>query len=83
MTVYRVLNPIIKSKEQKVRNIGWRGWRVSHQTRDGQTLDVHHSKEVLLSQAHAIDLECCLYLRTCKGVSTSNQQAAPLKKANW
>ncbi|BAY48801.1 transposase-like Mu [Scytonema sp. HK-05] len=48
MTVYRVLNPIIERKEQKqkVRNIGWRGSRVSHQTRDGQTLDVHHSNHV-------------------------------------
>ncbi|MEH1775380.1 Mu transposase C-terminal domain-containing protein [Nostoc sp.] len=48
MTVYRLLNPIIERKEQKqkVRNIGWRGSRVSHQTRDGQTLDVHHSNHV-------------------------------------
>ncbi|MEH1988072.1 MULTISPECIES: DDE-type integrase/transposase/recombinase [unclassified Nostoc] len=48
MTVYRVLNPIIERKEQKqkVRNIGWRGSRVSHQTRDSQTLDVHHSNHV-------------------------------------
>ncbi|WP_375510935.1 Mu transposase C-terminal domain-containing protein [uncultured Nostoc sp.] len=48
MTVYRVLNPIIERKEQKqkVKNIGWRGSRVSHQTRDGQTLDVHHSNHV-------------------------------------
>ncbi|MBD2566641.1 Mu transposase C-terminal domain-containing protein [Anabaena lutea] len=48
MTVYRVLNPIIERKEQKqkVRNVGWRGSRVSHQTRDGQTLDVHHSNHV-------------------------------------
>ena len=48
MTVYRVLNPIIERKEQKqkVRNVGWRGSRVSHKTRDGQTLDVHHSNHV-------------------------------------
>ena len=40
MTVYRVLDSIIeqKEKQQKKRNIGWRGSRVSHQTRDGQTL---------------------------------------------
>jgi putative transposase len=45
MTVYRVLNPIIERKEQKqkVRNIGWRGSRVSHQTRDGQTLEPRYS----------------------------------------
>ncbi|MBS3030371.1 MAG: Mu transposase C-terminal domain-containing protein [Dolichospermum sp. DET50] len=48
MTVYRVLNPIIERQEQKqkVRNVGWRGSRVSHKTRDGQTLDVHHSNHV-------------------------------------
>ncbi len=45
MTVYRVLNPIIERKEQKqkVRNIGWRGSRVSHKTRDGQTLEPRYS----------------------------------------
>lgn len=45
MTVYRVLNPIIERKEQKqkVRNIGWRGSRLSHQTRDGQTLEPRYS----------------------------------------
>ena len=45
MTVYRVLNPIIERQEQKhkVRNIGWRGSRVSHQTRDGQTLEPRYS----------------------------------------
>ena len=48
MAVYRVLNPIIERKEQKqkVRNVGWRGSRVSHQTRDGQTLDVQRSNHV-------------------------------------
>lgn len=45
MTVYRVLNPIIERKEQKqkVRNIGWRGSRVSHKTRSGQTLEPNNS----------------------------------------
>ncbi|MBD2741885.1 Mu transposase C-terminal domain-containing protein [Coleofasciculus sp. FACHB-1120] len=48
MSVYRVLNPIIERQEQKqkIRNIGWRGSRVSHKTRDGQTLDVRHSNHV-------------------------------------
>ncbi|BAZ48745.1 transposase-like Mu [Nostoc sp. NIES-4103] len=48
MTVYRVLNPIIERQEQKQkqRNIGWRGSRVSHKTRDGQTLDVRYSNHV-------------------------------------
>ena len=48
MTVYRVLDPIIerKEKQQKKRNIGWRGSKVSHQTRDGQTLDVGYSNHV-------------------------------------
>jgi putative transposase len=45
MTVYRVLDPVIAKKEQK-RNIGWRGSRVSHRTRNGQTLDVLHSNHV-------------------------------------
>lgn len=45
MTVYRVLNPIIERKEQKqkVRNIGWRGSRVSHKTRNGQILEPRYS----------------------------------------
>ncbi|MDZ8189277.1 MAG: Mu transposase C-terminal domain-containing protein [Nostoc sp. ChiSLP02] len=48
MTVYRVLNPIIERQEQKQkqRNIGWRGSRVSHKTRDGQILDVRYSNHV-------------------------------------
>jgi transposase len=42
MRVYRAVNPIIERQEQKQkqRNIGWRGSRVSHKTRDGQTLDL-------------------------------------------
>ncbi|MEH1970472.1 Mu transposase C-terminal domain-containing protein [Nostoc sp.] len=58
MTVYRVLNPIIERKEQKqkVRNIGWRGSRVSHQTRDGQTLYVHHSNHVWQCDHTKLDL---------------------------
>jgi putative transposase len=48
MTVYRVLHPVIAKKEQKQkkRNIGWRGSRVSHRTRNGQILDVLHSNHV-------------------------------------
>lgn len=44
-TVYRVLNPIIKRKEQKqkVRNIGWRGSSVSHKTRTGLNLEPRYS----------------------------------------
>jgi putative transposase len=48
MTVYRVLHPVIAKKEQKQkkRNIGWRGSRVSHRTRNGKILDVLHSNHV-------------------------------------
>jgi putative transposase len=43
--VYRVLNPLIEQKEkkQKVRNAGWHGSQVSHQTRAGQTLEPSYS----------------------------------------
>lgn len=45
MSVYRVLNPLIEQKEkkQKVRNVGWHGSQVSHQTRAGQTLEPRYS----------------------------------------
>ena len=45
MSVYRVLNPLIEQKEkkQKVRNPGWHGSQVSHQTRAGQTLEPRYS----------------------------------------
>ncbi|MBE9227253.1 Mu transposase C-terminal domain-containing protein [Phormidium sp. LEGE 05292] len=58
MTVYRILNPIIERKEQKQkkRNIGWRGSRVSHQTRDGKTLDVRYSNHVWQCDHTKLDL---------------------------
>lgn len=48
MTVYRVLNPLIEKQErkQKVRNTGWKGTKLAHKTRDGQTLDIKYSNQV-------------------------------------
>lgn len=48
MTVYRVLNPLIEKEEQKqkVRNTGWKGTKLAHKTRDGQTLDIKYSNQV-------------------------------------
>ena len=48
MTVYRVLEPLIKKQEQasNIRNVGWRGSRLALKTRDGDGLIVEYSNQV-------------------------------------
>ena len=48
MTVYRVLAPLIEQKQQSsnIRNIGWRGSRLSLKTRDGEEITVEYSNQV-------------------------------------
>lgn len=48
MTVYRVLQPLIEQKQQKasIRNIGWRGSRLSLKTRNGEEIAVEYSNQV-------------------------------------
>jgi len=48
MSVYRLLAPIIESKEQKksLRSPGWQGKRLVLKTRDGQNLTVEYSNQV-------------------------------------
>lgn len=48
MAVYRILNPIIKEKEQKksLRSPGWKGSRLVLPTRDGQAIEVEYSNQV-------------------------------------
>ncbi|HEY9628618.1 MAG TPA: DDE-type integrase/transposase/recombinase [Coleofasciculaceae cyanobacterium] len=48
MTVYRVLAPLIKEKLQSsnIRNIGWRGSRLSLKTRTGEEIAVEYSDQV-------------------------------------
>jgi putative transposase len=47
-TVYRVLQPIVEAQEQQkgIRNIGWRGSRLSVKTRSGDMVDVESSNHV-------------------------------------
>ena len=48
MTVYRVLDPLIEQKQQSsnIRNIGWRGSRLSLKTRTGEDITVEYSNQV-------------------------------------
>lgn len=57
-TVYRILQPIIKEKEQKasVRSRGWRGSRLSVKTRDGKDLSVEYSNHVWQCDHTRVDL---------------------------
>lgn len=48
MTVYRILKPLIKAKEDKssIRNVGWKGGRLALKTRDGEILEIDYSNQV-------------------------------------
>lgn len=48
MTVYRVLAPLIERQQQKdnIRNVGWKGSRLTLNTRDNEYLAVEYSNQV-------------------------------------
>ncbi len=74
MSVYRVLNPLIEQKEkkQKVRNPGWHGSQVSHQTRAGQTLEPRYSNHTWQCDHTKLDIMLVEVWRT-SGSSLANE----------